>query len=224
MIIRGHSVETKKHPLISLSIALALVCSSVSIGLADATNSASSNSSISTPPNLGSVDDYTKNREYPYYASPPSPSPSYVPMLGIRVFQNEGKLASGQILSGLAVTSVDQSGPAYDAGIRAQHLQMKKAAAQIGAAALCVGAAAFFPPALIGIPLVTRTMGSPRAYDVIVAIDAERIRDVSELENSLRYVKAGETIYVTIIRDGQRVQLRVPMPAVASAPTPLLPQ
>ena len=220
-MIRGHNVETSKHPLISLAIALALVSSTVSIGLADATNS-SSDSSISMPPNLGSVDDYSKNREYPYYASPPSASPSYVPMLGIHVFQNEGKLASGQSLSGLAVTSVDQSGPAYDAGIRAQHLQMKKTAAEIGAATLVLGAAAFFPPVLVGIPLLARRMGSPKGYDVIVAIDAERIRDVNELENSLRYVKAGETIYVTIIREGQRVQLLVPMPAVISSPTPLL--
>jgi S1-C subfamily serine protease len=221
MMIRGHNVETKQHPLISLSIALALVCGSVSIGLADATNSGATDSSISVPPNLGSVDDYVKNREYPY---PGSALPSYVPLLGISVFRNEGKLASGQRLSGLAVTSVDKSSPAYDAGIRAQRLKKTKVAAQIGAAALCVGASVFFPPAVIGIPLLARNMGSPRAYDVIVAIDAERIRDVNELENSLRYVKAGETIYVTIIREGQRVQLRVPMPAVVSAPTPLLPQ
>lgn len=219
MIIRGHNVETSKHPLISLAVALALVCGSVGIGLADATNSTASDSSISMPSNLGSVDDYVKNRDYPYLGSAP---PSYVPRLGISVFQNEAKLASGQKLSGLAVNSVDQAGPGHDAGIKEGRLQMTKAAGQVGAVALVVGAAAFFPPVLLGIPMLTNKMGSPRAYDVIVAIDAERIRDVSELENSLRKATAGETIYMTIIREGQRVQLRVPIRALASAPPPLL--
>src|SRR5579872_2354024 len=206
MIIRGHNVETSKHLLISLSIALALVCSGVSIGLADAPNSAASDSSTATPPNVGSVDDYMNNL---MYSRAPSVKPSYVPRLGIAVIQNEAKLVSGQKLSGLAVTSVDQSGPAYDAGIRAQRVQIRKAAEQVGVVTLVAGAGLFFPPALLGIPLVAKKMGSPKAYDVIVAIDAERIRDVTELENSLHNAKAGETIYMTIIREGQRLQLRI---------------
>jgi hypothetical protein len=221
MIIPGHSVEPSKHRLISLAVALALVCGSVRICLADATNSAASDSSIDTPPNVGSVDDYVNNRDS-YYG--PAVKPSYVPPLGISVFKSEGKLASGEKLSGLAVTSVDLAGPGHDAGIREQRLRMTKAAGQVGAAALMVGAAAFFPPVLLGVPMLSKKMGSPRAYDVIVAIDGERIREVSELEDYLHKAKAGETIYVTIIREGQRVQLRVPMRAVASAPTPLLPK
>jgi hypothetical protein len=220
MIIHGHNVEASKHPLIYLAVALALVCGSVSIGLADATNS-TSDSSIATPSNVGSVDDYMNNRVSSYA---PAEKPSYVALLGISVFKNDGKLASGQKISGLAVTSVDQAGPGYDAGIRAQRLQMTKAAGQVGAAALVVGAAAFFPPVLLGVPMLAKKMGSPRAYDVIVAIDGERIREVSELEDSLHKAKAGETIYVTIIREGQRVQLRVPMRAIASAPTSLVPK
>jgi len=91
-----------------------------------------------------------------------------------------------------------------------------KAAAEVGATVLVVGAAAFFPPAIFGVPFLMQ-MQSPRSYDVLVAVDGERVQDVDELENSLREAKAGETIYLTIIRSGRRVQLRVPMPGVMSA-------
>ena len=50
-------------------------------------------------------------------------------------------------------------------------------------------------------------MGSAKAYDVIVAVDAKRTRNINELEDSLRYVQAGEVIYLTIIRDGRRDSL-----------------
>jgi S1-C subfamily serine protease len=73
----------------------------------------------------------------------------------------------------------------------------------------------------LGVPLLVK-MPSPRISDVIVAVDAERIRDISELGDYLRNAKAGETLYLTIIRDGRRVQLGIPIPTVASTHAPVL--
>jgi len=139
------------------------------------------------------------------------------------VFRAATRLVSGQQLSGLAVSSVDQEGPGYDAGIRAEHIRAARAAVQVGATVLVIGAAAFFPPAIFGVPLLAQ-MQTPRAYDVIVAVDAERIQDVSELEYSLRKAMAGETIYLTIIRNGRRMQLQLPMPGIISTSAPTLPK
>ncbi len=169
-------------------------------------------SSAGTPPNVRSLDEYMNYGNRVSLAS-------YVALLGIQVFEGQGKLASGQRLSGLSVISVDRPGPGDDAGIRAAHIQAGRAAAQAGLGVLLLGGTLFFPPAILGFPLIMR-MESPKAYDLIVAVDAERTRNISELEDSLRNVKAGETIYLTIIRDGRRAQLRVLAPAIFEPQSP----
>jgi S1-C subfamily serine protease len=213
--------KAKPHRLIrqlalSLAVALLFELGGVSFGLADVTNSAALDSS--TPPNLGSIGEYARET-----GAPQSAIASYVPLLGISVFSGNGRLATGQELGGLIVTSVDQSGVGYAGGIRGEHLQMGRASAQLGMIVVVVGAAAIFPPAMLGIPLLAK-MPSPKISDVIVAIDAERIRDVSELGEYLHNAKAGETLYLTVIRDGRRVQLGVPIPTAASPHAPVLPK
>ncbi|HVN27802.1 MAG TPA: PDZ domain-containing protein [Candidatus Binataceae bacterium] len=183
---------------------------SVAVALAQSQASPAPDASVSTPPGVGSIDDYVGDNGSVGLAGPLA---SYVPMLGIAVFRGGGKLADGRQMNGLAVSVVDHQGPAYDAGVRAAHVRMGTTAAKIGATVLIFGAGAVFPPALLGLPLVSQ-INNTKAFDVIVAVDAERIRDVNELENSLRRAKAGETVYLTVIRDGRRVQLHMAMPAV----------
>ena len=127
------------------------------------------------------------------------------------------------------MTSVDRPGPGDDAGIRAEHIRVLRATAEVGLGALFVGAILFFPPAILAVPLI-EPMDGTKAYDVIVAVDAERTRNIGELENSLRNVKSGETIYLTIVRDGQRKELRALAPAIfdphspTSTSQPVLPE
>lgn len=202
--------------LLSLAVALIFELGSVNLVLADVNDSTALD--VSTPPNLGSIGEYARDT-----GAPRSAIASYFPLLGISVFSGNGRLGSGQVLSGLVVTSVDQWGIGYTGGIRGPHIQISRASAQLGVIVFVVGAAAIFPPAMLGIPLLAK-MPSPKISDVIVAVDAERIRDVSELGDYLRNSKAGETLYLTIIRDGRRVQLGVPIPAVASSHPPALPK
>jgi len=170
------------------------------------------NGSEGVPPNVGSIPEYMHNGGNPAQSS-------YLPLIGIHVFEGPGKLASGQPLSGISVISVDRPGPGDNAGLRAQHVRVLRAATEVGLGVVCVGATLIFPPAILGVPLIQQ-MDSATAYDVIVAVDAERTRNIIELEDSLRKVKAGETIYVTIIRDGQREQLRVVAPAIFDSHAP----
>src|SRR5271166_5915656 len=144
--------KTKPRRLIrkfalSLAVAFIFELGSVTLGLADVTNATALDSS--TPPNLGSIGEYARET-----GSPQSAIASYVPLLGISVFSGSGRLASGQELSGLVVTSVDQWGLGYAGGIRGQRIQMSRASAQLGIIVFVVGAAAVFPPAMLGIPLL----------------------------------------------------------------------
>jgi S1-C subfamily serine protease len=200
--------------LFSVAVVCAVEFGSIRAGCADATNGAALDASVQPPPpGVGTIDEYVGQRGG---FGRTAPARAQIPILGISVFRDQGKLASGEELDGLAVTSVDKLGPAYKAGIRAQHIVVKSAAEEVGATVLVLGAAAFFPPTLFVVPMLAR-MPSTKTYDVIVAIDAQRIQDVEELESSLRSATAGETIYLTIIRDGRRLQLRMPMPDVVSA-------
>ncbi len=166
----------------------------------EAADSFAQNSSQGASPKLGSVTEYMTEGG--------NPRTSYLPILGINVFAGRGELASGQKLSGMSVTSVDHLGPGDEAGIRDAHIRAFSAAMQMGATVLLAGAILAFPPIIVGVQMIPQ-VNSPKAYDVIVAVDGERTRNINELENCLRSVKTGETIYVTIIRDGQREQLRV---------------
>jgi S1-C subfamily serine protease len=197
---------------LSIAIIAALGVVSVDRSFADVTNSADLDAS-SPPPGVGTVDEYV-GRSSSF--NRPTQRPANVPQLGLSVLTGVGRLESGAQLSGLNVISVDQRGAGYDAGIRGRQIRVGKAAEEVGATVLVVGAAAFFPPAIFGVPLLMQ-MQSPRSYDVLVAVDGERVQDVDELANSLREAKAGETIYVTIIRNGHRVQLRISMPNAVSA-------
>lgn len=59
-------------------------------------------------PELGSVNEYMEANGEVVVAR-------YVPLLGIYVFEDRGKLSSGQQISGLSVMSVDRPGPADNA-------------------------------------------------------------------------------------------------------------
>jgi hypothetical protein len=157
-------------------------------------------------PNVGSLNEYVDNKSA-------LRSSSYLPLIGIDVVESRGNLGTGQQLRGLSVTSVDRSGPSDNAGIRAERVRPLRAATEVGMAILLVGATLAFPPAILGAPLVP-AMESAKESDVIIAVDAVRTRNVGELQNSLREVTAGETIYLTIIRGGKREQLRVFAPAI----------
>ncbi len=198
------SINRPLFPLFFIAIFTVLLSIGASPMDTEAADSFAQNTSEGAPPNVGSVAEYMTEGG--------NPRMSYLPMLGLSVFAGRGELASGQNFSGMSVTSVDHPGPGDDAGIRAEHIEALLAAMEMGASVLLAGAILAFPPVMVGVQMIPQ-VGDPKAYDVIVAVDSERTRNINELENCLRKVKTGETIYLTIIRDGQRKQLRVVAPA-----------
>lgn len=161
------------------------------------------------PPNVGSIAEYIDKNHI-------EPPPSCASLVGINVFEGQGTLASGQKLSGVGVISVDRPSAADEAGIRAERLPPMAAAAELGVGVLVIGALLAFPPAFFAVGLVPKTPDH-KAYDVIIAVDADRTRNLGDLETSLRKAVAGETIYLTVIRDGQRKQLQVIAPTSFAA-------
>ena len=49
-------------------------------------------------------------------------------------------------------------------------------------------------------------------YDLIIAVDGGRVRDVFDLDDSLQDLEIGEIVYVTIVRDHRHEQVPVSLP------------
>src|SRR5579862_7663199 len=161
---------------------------------------------------IGSVRDYVSN-SYPGAHL----VPAHVPLLGLSVIPAKTKMASGGEVLGLAVTKVDSTSPAEDAGILGQRTNPGHIAEKIGAGVVLTGAALIFPPAAIGLVFINK-MGSNQKYDLIVAVDSERTRSLFDLETSLRLAQPGQIVYLTVVRDGRPLQFRITVPSSGALP------
>lgn len=56
-------------------------------------------------------------------------------------------------------------------------------------------------------------------YDLIIAVDSGRVRDVFDLDDSLHDLELGEIVYFTIVRDHRREQVPVSLPTAQRTAT-----
>jgi S1-C subfamily serine protease len=52
-------------------------------------------------------------------------------------------------------------------------------------------------------------------YDLIVAVDGERVRDIMDADDRLRNLEPSTVVYFTIVRDGHRLQIPVALQGIA---------
>ena len=150
-------------------------------------------------PSLGSASDYLKNT--PHFAD------TYeIPLLGIEVDNGTDSLKDGHEVSGVEVLSTISSGPGAAAGLQGRREGIQ--------AALTVGimaGAVFFPPAMLGVVALQQS-GIGQSHQLIIAIDGQRTRDVTDFGEAIENAEAGEFVYLTVLSHGEREQLRVELP------------
>jgi S1-C subfamily serine protease len=157
-------------------------------------------STVPFNPTQGTVRDYLESRDDIW-------SP-----LGIDVRAAARKLKSGEEKVGLLVVAVTSGGPADKAGLRALHHRMKSALEVAS-----IAGAFFFPPAVMLVPILESTSVG-ESSDLIVAVDGFRVTDVLDFEDCMRDAKPGEIVYLSLVRDGVRIQLPVALPRVPPSP------
>ena len=115
------------------------------------------------------------------------------PYLGVTV-EYTTTCYQGKEEYGLEVLTVDPNSPAAQAG-----LQPRSGMTAVGAAVTTLSS--ILPGGSI---LATKALGSTGAVgqngDLIVAVDDQRVRDQSDLENAMNRLKPGDTMYLTVIR------------------------
>ena len=145
-----------------------------------------------TDPHLRSLDEYVDGQ-------------AMFSSLGVMLREETGALKSGASVKGLLITRIMHGSPAARAGLSAINNASRKAATGI-----LVAAALLFPPAMMAIPLVA-TLG--QNGDLIIAIDSCRVKNAVDFEEQMTDAQPGEIVYLTVVRDGNRVQVAVPLPA-----------
>jgi len=119
--------------------------------------------------------------------------PHATPYLGITV-EYTTMCYQGKEEHGLEVLTVDPNSPAAQAG-----LLPRSGMTAVGAALTTL--TGILPGGSI---LATKALGSTGAVgqngDLIVAVDDQRVRDQSDLENAMARLKPGDTMYLTVVR------------------------
>ncbi len=127
--------------------------------------------------------------------------------IGIQLREARRTLKSGEEADGLLVTKVVKGSPAAAAGLHAYARGIHNA---LTGAMIVAGLV--FPPAILGVPLLDYTQVG-ESYDMIIGVDGTRVTDFLEFQDRMRDLKPGEIVYLSVVRDGRRVQVQVDVPA-----------
>jgi S1-C subfamily serine protease len=146
----------------------------------------------------GSIEEYLNS-------DPDSPEADEFPALGVGVINARGSLQGGQRFEGAEIIYVVPGSPGEMAGLagRRPRTEMLISAG--------IFMASFFCPPVI---LVSTALGAKMAEfdDFVIAVDGERIHNVVEFGAAFNQAKPGEIVYLTVIRNGKRKQVRTVLP------------
>lgn len=127
--------------------------------------------------------------------------------IGMVVAQARRNLANGRDAQGLLILSVKNGSPAAKAGLRGYHQ-----AVQTVLTGVTLAAAMVFPPAILALPAIDYS-GIGQSYDLIIGVDGTRVTNFIDFEDEVSKAEPGEIVYLTVIRDGKRIQIRVHIPS-----------
>jgi S1-C subfamily serine protease len=132
--------------------------------------------------------------------------------LGVELREDQRKLNSGEIANGLTIVGVRSGSAAAKGGL---HACRRTAHAVLEGAAVL--AMYFFPPAVLAVPLLEQVnLGD--SYDMIIGVDGARVVNYLDFEDRMRDVQPGEIVYLSIVRNGDRVQIPVQVQSLSTAP------
>lgn len=154
----------------------------------------------SLPDGMGSLRDFVTESE--------ETSP-----IGFEVRETRCRLKTGEELSGLLILKVEKDSAAAKAGLLAY-----QAAKHRVLQALAIGAAMAFPPsALVTLPAIDYYSEAGETYDMIVGVDGTRVARFIDFEERMRNIRPGELVYLSLVRNGVRIQIPVAIPALSTS-------
>jgi hypothetical protein len=126
--------------------------------------------------------------------------------IGFELREARRKLSNGEEADGLLIVDVKKGSPAADAGLHGY----ARGAHNVLTGAAIVGSM-FFPPAILLVPAIDYTQIG-ESYDMIIGVDGSRVANFLDFEDRTRDLQPGELIYLSIVRNGRRMQISIPVP------------
>ena len=134
---------------------------------------------------------------------------------GMQLREARRTLKSGEEADGLLVTAVAKGGPAAAVGLRAYSHGVHDALTGV---AIVSSMAPFGAFAILLLPALDY-MQVGESYDLIIGVDGSRVTNFLDFQDRMRDLQPGEVIYLSVVRDGKRLQVTMPVPANISQAT-----
>ena len=129
---------------------------------------------------------------------------------GMQLREAKRSLKSGEDADGLLITTVQKGGPAATAGLHPYTHGVHDALA--GAAMAAAMIPPFGAPAILLLPVLD-IMQVGESYDMIIGVDGSRVTNFLDFQDRMRDLQPGEIIYLSIVRNGKRLQVTLPVTA-----------
>jgi len=126
--------------------------------------------------------------------------------IGMELSETRRRLNSGEEADGLLVVEVVKGSPAASAGLHGY----KRIGHNVMTGAALV-AAIVFPPAILAVPLIDYAEVG-ESYDMIIGVDGARVTNYLDFTDRMHDVRPGEIVYLSVVRDGKRAQMKVFLP------------
>jgi hypothetical protein len=133
--------------------------------------------------------------------------------IGFELREARRKLSSGEEADGLLIIDIKKGSPAEQCGL--QPYRHGTHDVLTGAA---IAGAMIFPPAIAIVPILDYTQLG-ESYDMIIGVDGSRVSNFLDFQDRTHDLQPGEILYLSVVRNGRRVQVPVPVPPNISSLT-----
>ncbi|MGA7869891.1 MAG: PDZ domain-containing protein, partial [Candidatus Binatus sp.] len=127
---------------------------------------------------------------------------------GMQLREAKRTLKSGEDADGLLITAVAKGSPAAAAGLQPYSHTVHDALA----AAAMVGAVFSGGLSVVVIPALDY-MQVGESYDMIIGVDGSRVTNFLDFQDCMRDLQPGELVYLSVVRNGKRLQVTMTVPA-----------
>ena len=131
--------------------------------------------------------------------------------IGVELCEGSRKLAGGGDVEGLMVLEVVKGSPAATAGLHPYTHNGKSALRGAALAAMMTPLPFVSVIGFVAMPLIEYSHVG-ESYDMIIGVDGSRVTNYLDFEDRMHDVRPGEIIYLSILRDGKRSQIKVFLP------------
>ncbi len=128
---------------------------------------------------------------------------------GMQLREARRTLKSGEEADGLLITTVEKGGPAATAGLHPYSHIVHDA---LTGAAMAGAMLPFGQAAILLIPVLD-VMQVGESYDMIIGVDGSRVTNFLDFQDRLHDLQPGEIVYLSVVRNGKRLQVTLPVTA-----------